>query len=329
MKIKYFKRFLMELTGSLGDLGTFLPIACGLIMINKVNGASLFLAAGLLYIAAGVYFKIPMPVQPLKATSALAIAIGASASTITFVCFFMAAALFGITFLDLDRLIARLFTRPIIRGIQLGLAFILIKSGFMLILSGSIGPSFLAANSLNLYQAFFLLFLPQLPLTLANSIYATRDTAQIYFKDKADKATPKALFMSLGIANLVSGCIGGIPLCHGSSGLTAHYRLGARRGLCGVYIGSAFLLTALAFSLGAVIAIRAIPFWLLGISLIYIGIRHGALIGDIIRFPRECSIAVIIGLFSFIFNNLAAAFSLGIAVNFLLENSLSLKERTT
>lgn len=329
MKIKIFKDTFLELIGSLGDLGTFIPIACGLIIINKVSGASLFLAAGLLYITAGVYFKIPMPVQPLKATSALAIAIGASASTIAFVCFFMAAALFGITFFNLDRLIARLFTRPIIRGIQLGLAFILIKSGFALVLGGSSGSSSLSADSLNIYQAFFLLFLPQLPLTLANSIYATCDTAQIYFKDKANKVTPKALFMSLGIANLVSGCIGGIPLCHGSGGLTAHYRLGARKGLCGVCIGSAFLLTALAFSLGAGIAIRAIPFWLLGISLIYIGIRHGALIGDIIRFPRECSVAVIIGLFSLIFNNLAAAFSIGIAVNFLLENSLSLRERMT
>jgi SulP family sulfate permease len=258
-----------------------------------------------------------MPVQPLKATSALAMAIGASASTIAVVCFFMTGALFIIRFLHLDILIARLFTRPIIRGIQLGLAFILIKSGLKLIFNlSSYNIYSNGANSLDLFQAFFLLFLPQLPLTLANSIYATADTSKTYFKDKANRVTPRALLVSLGLANLLSGLAGGIPLCHGSSGVTAHYRFGARSGFCGVLAGLVFMLIALACAFGAGILIRLIPFSLLGLSLIYIGIRHAALIKDIVSIPREFMIAVIIGLYSVISDNLALAFGLGIVVNF-------------
>lgn len=321
MKLMEFKKFVMEFTGALGDLGTFLPIAFGLILINKVNPVSLFLAAGILYIAAGIYFRIPMSVQPLKATSALAISVGASAATISFVCFFMVLALFVIRFSNLDKLTARLFTRPIIRGIQLGLAFMLIKSGLKLIFNSSGYNVFSAnANSLDLFQAFFLLFLPQLPLTLANSIYATTDTAKIYFKDKANKVTPRALFVSLGIANLFSGLIGGIPLCHGSSGVTAHYRFGAKSGLCAVLAGLVFILIAFAFAFGAGAAIRLIPFSLLGLSLIYIGIRHAALIKDIILIPQEFMVAIIIGFYSFVSGNLALAFCIGIVVNFAISS---------
>lgn len=311
------KNFIMEFAGALGDLGTFLPLVFGLILVNKVNPVSLFLAAGVLYIAAGAYFRIPMPVQPLKATSALAIAVGASASTVSFVCFLMGITLFIIRFSNLDSLIARLFSRPIIRGIQLGLAVILIKTGLKLIFGSLSYNVFSGSNaSLNLYQAFFILFLPQLPLTLANSIYATADTSRTYFKDKADKVTPRALFMSLGIANLFSGLIGGIPLCHGSSGLTAHYRFGARSGMSAIYAGVIFIMLALAFGFGAGVPIKFIPFWILGLSLIYIGLRHAALIQDIRSIPREFMVAVIIGLYSLVSGNLALAFCIGIAVNF-------------
>lgn len=316
------RSIIREFSGSFGDLGTFLPIACGLISLNGVNGAALFFTAGALYIISGLYFRLPVPVQPLKATSALAMAVGASASSISLVCFFMAGALLVIKFLNVDKLMARLFTRPIIRGIQLGLAVILIKSGLKLIFSIS-GQSLFSPmnNSLGWYQVFFWLFLPQLPLTLANSIYATADTARSYFKDKADRVKPKALLYSLSAANVFSGFIGGIPLCHGSSGITAHYRFGARSGLCGVITGTLFILIAVAFKLGAGNVLRTIPLWLLGMSLVYIGTRHGLLIKDIMYLRKELSVAVFIGLYTLFFGNLAIAFSLGIFFHFVLGNN--------
>jgi len=81
--------------------------------------------------------------------------------------------------------------------------------------------------------AFFLLVLPQIPLTFGNSIVATADTARIYFGTGAVRVTPGRLSLSLGITNVIAGFIGAAPLCHGAGGLTAHYRFGARSGAMG------------------------------------------------------------------------------------------------
>ena len=43
----------MELAGSLGDLGTILPLAIGMILINGLNAMGLFMAVGLFYIFSG------------------------------------------------------------------------------------------------------------------------------------------------------------------------------------------------------------------------------------------------------------------------------------
>ena len=54
----------LELAGSLGDLGTLLPLAIGMIMINRLSPSGLFLSVGLFFIFSGVYYGITVPVQP-------------------------------------------------------------------------------------------------------------------------------------------------------------------------------------------------------------------------------------------------------------------------
>ncbi|MGA6925601.1 MAG: molybdate transporter family protein, partial [Desulfosarcina sp.] len=43
----------MEFAGSLGDLGTVLPLALGMIMINGLDPSGLFLSVGIFYILSG------------------------------------------------------------------------------------------------------------------------------------------------------------------------------------------------------------------------------------------------------------------------------------
>lgn len=59
------------------------------------------------------------------------------------------------------------------------------------------------------------LVLPQLPLSLANSVIAAPDLAGQYFGENAKKVTPKAISISMGFANIAAFFIGGMPLCHG------------------------------------------------------------------------------------------------------------------
>ncbi len=80
---KSFRFTLFELGGALGDLGTLLPLIVALIALNHMNATSVFFVVGLAYIAAGLFYRLPMPVQPLKAVAAIAIAGGLSASVIS------------------------------------------------------------------------------------------------------------------------------------------------------------------------------------------------------------------------------------------------------
>jgi SulP family sulfate permease len=62
-----------EFAGSLGDLGTLLPIAIGLILINKLDVTAVLLCVGLYYVFSGFYFRTVVPVQPMKTIGAYAI----------------------------------------------------------------------------------------------------------------------------------------------------------------------------------------------------------------------------------------------------------------
>ena len=55
----------VEFAGSLGDLGTLLPIAIGMIVLNGLNATNVMVTVGLFYILSGLYFKVPVPVQPM------------------------------------------------------------------------------------------------------------------------------------------------------------------------------------------------------------------------------------------------------------------------
>ena len=56
-----------EISGGLADLGVLVPLEISLIALNGLNPTSTLLGVGIAYVLAGLYFRIPMPVQPLKA----------------------------------------------------------------------------------------------------------------------------------------------------------------------------------------------------------------------------------------------------------------------
>jgi len=127
----------VELAGSLGDLGTLLPFAVGMVMINGLNPSVMLFTTGLFYILAGLYFGIPTPVQPMKVIGAYAIATGVDALQITAAGFLMGAFLFVLGATGIITLIGRNFPRPVIRGIQLSTGALLMVEGIRLILGNS------------------------------------------------------------------------------------------------------------------------------------------------------------------------------------------------
>jgi hypothetical protein len=57
---------LAEISGSLGDLGTLLPLMIALAVNNSISLSATLVFSGLWNILTGVVFGIPLPVQPMK-----------------------------------------------------------------------------------------------------------------------------------------------------------------------------------------------------------------------------------------------------------------------
>ncbi len=137
----------MEIAGSLGDLGTLLPLALGMIVLRGMDATGVLMLAGLYYVAAGLYFGVPVAVQPMKVICAYAIAIGLTQQQIAACGLWMSALLL---FLGATNLIT--FIRPFvplsaIRGVQLALGVVLMTKGLGMMVEpdgglavGAVGP---------------------------------------------------------------------------------------------------------------------------------------------------------------------------------------------
>jgi SulP family sulfate permease len=124
-----------ELAGAVGDLGVLVPIAVALIVKNGLTPTAVLLPAGLLYVVAGLVYRLPVPVQPLKAFGAIAIAHGFGADDIA-----AGALLMGLLFLVLGASglldwVAKVFPQPIIRGIQLSVGLLFCQLAWRLVSS--------------------------------------------------------------------------------------------------------------------------------------------------------------------------------------------------
>jgi SulP family sulfate permease len=203
-------------------------------------------------------------------------------------------------------------SRPIALALVAGgLVVMVLESGGV----SSLGPSALAfptLSSATFAAAFVALVIPQLPLTFANSCLAPADAARTYFRERARRVTPGRLATTLGTANLFSGAIAGMPVCHGAGGLTAHYAFGARTWRAPAAMGVGLLATAVLFGASLASLLTAFPLPVLAGLLATAGLLHIGLLRDL-RGIREWSIALLIGGVGFQWN-LAVGLLVGLAV---------------
>jgi predicted benzoate:H+ symporter BenE len=122
LKIKGFEFNLRELGGSLGDFGTLLPFTVGYIVICGFEPAGLLFGIGLTNIFLSLIYKLPLPVQPKKVVGSVALAQAWPVSQVLGTGFGL-----GILWilLSLSQRLSELLMKvpkPVVRGIQLGLA---------------------------------------------------------------------------------------------------------------------------------------------------------------------------------------------------------------
>lgn len=275
-----------DVSGAFADGAILFPLLVALAWQTGMPAATMLATTGLAYLAAGWLFRLPIPIQPLKSLAITAIAVGASVAEIRIAGAALGGIFLLVALADVDRL-ARLVPAVIVHGIQLGLGVMLLLKALALLglepvalagvtaatlavlgltrLTGWPVLGVLAVGGLlwGLWQAvpgpgpeataavrpwaLAALVLPQIALSLTNSVLGTQRTALAYFGDDAHRVTPRRLLGSIGFGNLVVAAVGGLPFCHGSGGLTAHVRGGSRSAWSNVVIGAGVLALAASF----------------------------------------------------------------------------------
>jgi sulfate permease, SulP family len=359
-----------ELAGGLGDAGLLIPLAVAMITLNGINATAAFVLVGAAYVGTALYFRVPVPVQPLKAFAAAAIALDLGPEVIAAGALLMAAAMGVLAASGLAGWLAARFPLVLVRGIQAAVALLLAKAAIELAERGNweglpgIAPVasvamalaaclvLLAARRSQLVPgslvvlgagvivglvvggvpagidlgpeavtlavpdgaafgtALTALVIAQLPLTFGNSIVATADAERSYFGAQASRVRPNRLAASIGTCNLAAGLAGGLPMCHGAGGVTAHYKLGARTAAATLSAGVLFATLGLALgdSLPALLQVLA-PGALAGM-LLFVAIQHALLAASLER-ATERVIAAGVGAVTVATGNLAIGFAAG------------------
>ncbi|KAL4808780.1 hypothetical protein BDV18DRAFT_133192 [Aspergillus unguis] len=320
-----------EIAGSLGDLGTFLPIALALAANGTVSLASTLIFSGIFNILTGLFFGIPLPVQPMKAIAAVAIARSFSPGSIAAAGIFVAAVLFVGSITGLLQWFTRVIPIPVVKGIQVGAGLSLVMAActnlhnlgwihpswadnrlwaigvfVALLLTNStpkrlpyalvvfiVGiilaiirsalssklpsfafwhPSVVIPHGKQWYHGAIDAGLGQLPLTTLNSVVAVVHLAADLLPSVPTPSVT-AIGLSVSIMNLVGVWFGAMPVCHGSGGLAAQYRFGARSGASVIFLGAVKLVLGLVFGESLVALLRRFPVALLAVMVIAAGLE--------------------------------------------------------
>jgi len=116
-----FRFDLREANGALGDLGTLLPLTLACIGLAGLSAVQVLMGFGLFYIATGLIYRLPIPVQPMKAIVAVALVAEVTPMSIA-----LSGAVIGLVLIVLGTTgiigrIGRLVPQSVLAGLQLGL----------------------------------------------------------------------------------------------------------------------------------------------------------------------------------------------------------------
>jgi MFS superfamily sulfate permease-like transporter len=116
---------LRELSGALGDLGTLLPLMLGAIAVVGLAPTPVLAGFAFFYIATAVYYRLPIPVQPMKAVAAVLLIAHLSPAALAASGVIIGLALLVLGLTGWIMRLARLVPQSVLAGLQLGLGLAL------------------------------------------------------------------------------------------------------------------------------------------------------------------------------------------------------------
>ena len=183
-------------------------------------------------------------------------------------------------------------------------------------------PQFHTPTLPDILTGFVVLALPQIPLSLGNSILATKQLTQDLFPQRS--ITVRKISLTYAVINLINPFLSGIPTCHGSGGMAGHHTFGGRTGGSVIIYGSLYLLLGFFFSTGFENIIKIFPLPVLRVILVFDSLTLMMLVRDISVSKADFSIALLVALMA---GFLQYGFVIGLIVGTLL--AYLIKKRIT
>jgi MFS superfamily sulfate permease-like transporter len=116
---------LRELSGALGDLGTLLPLMLGSIAVVGLAPLPVLAGFALFYIATAWYYRLPIPVQPMKAVAVVLLTAELSPAALAASGVMLGAALLLLGLTGWITRLAHIVPQSVLAGLQLGLGLAL------------------------------------------------------------------------------------------------------------------------------------------------------------------------------------------------------------
>src|SRR5437016_9520443 len=128
------RSLIREASGACGDLGTFIPHVIGAMTVAGLAPVGVLFGFGIFLISTGLFYGLPLPVQPMKAVSAVILTDGLRPGEVA-----AAGMMLGIVLLVLGITgwigrLARAIPQSVSTGLQLGLGLLMSVLGIKLIL---------------------------------------------------------------------------------------------------------------------------------------------------------------------------------------------------
>lgn len=158
--------------------------------------------------------------------------------------------------------------------------------------------------------------IPQIPLSVLNSVIAVCKLSADLFPEKEVSAT--RVSVSVGLMNLVGCWFGAMPCCHGAGGLAGQYRFGGRSGASVALLGLGKLFLGLVFGSSFVRILNQFPIGILGVLLLFAGIELAMASRDM-NSKEESFVMLVCAAVSLTGSSAALGFGCGIVLFLLLK----------
>ncbi|WP_336327837.1 putative sulfate/molybdate transporter [Halovenus sp. HT40] len=121
-----------ELTGAVGDSVTVLPIVVTVAVLTELSLTVMLVWFGVFQIVWGLYYGVPISIEPMKALAALVIAGSITTGELLLAGLILGAALLVLGGTGSLSRLGRYIGNPVVRAIQFGVALVLLETGLRL-----------------------------------------------------------------------------------------------------------------------------------------------------------------------------------------------------